>query len=147
MLDIWQRGMTMKEIGRQYGLSACRVQQIVDRERKRKAIKTLPTPLIASLESRLEALSSDLIPMEIRTNMTINGIFMPTIRYLKWQIGSNFSPKEWVEWLKQATDEEIYGIRGIGNRKGRILITIRNDIQRGKAKRERDLIYGTERLY
>lgn len=160
------REMTMEKIGKLYGISTGRVYQIISRERQRNSLKAIPLMLQESLCERLETLYGYLIPETMRTGISIRAVFMHTLRYLKnrefvnhqnrktwpeWVLkcptDAYLSPKTWVEWLKQATDGEIYGIRSIGVKKARILIKIRNDILKRRTERERDLVCGVERLY
>ena len=127
--------MTLQAIADLYHLTRGRIHQIVSKEKKKHETSSTDIAAFPKLCDRLDVMYREIIVGYLsRPEASCRGILYAT-RFCGLQNGMH-NPQQWIKWLKKATIEEIFKIKGIGPKKGRILYIMQRDISTHKEKEE-----------
>lgn len=137
--------LTIRELAKQYSLTPGRIHQILVKEKKEHDKIFAPVTDFPSLCDRMDALYENTLAEYVsRKNASFAGIINSIQRYINPR--QVCTPRTLIKWLKQATNEDILSVRGIGTRKGIALMVIREDLLKNTHK-ERLLLSGVKKLF
>lgn len=136
---------TIQKLADHYHLTRGRIQQILAIDKKGYDKEHLPITAFPALSDRLDIMYKKVLSEYLkRDNASTRGL----IQSIKQHISKTdiCRPQKIIDWLKQATNEEIFNVRNIGTRKGIVLMMIRNDIRKNPNK-EKILMSRVKKLY
>ena len=129
--------MTLQAIADLYHLTRGRIHQIVSKEKKKHETSSTGIAAFPKLCDRLDIMYHDIIVGYLsRPDASCRGILYQTKCFAFNHQNGTFDPYKWIEWLKQATNEDFFKIKGIGPKKGILLIIMKRDISAHKDKEE-----------
>ena len=121
--------MTLQAIADLYHLTRGRIHQIVSKEKKKHETSSTDIATFPKLCDRLDVMYHDIIAGYLsRPDASCRGILYKTRFFAVNRQNGTFDPYKWIEWLKQATNEEFFKVKSIGPRKGMLLIIMKRDI-------------------
>ena len=129
--------MTLQAIADLYHLTRGRIHQIVSKEKKKHETSLTGISSFLKLCDRLDIMYHDIIAGYLsREDASCRGILYKTRFFAFDNQNRTFDPHKWITWLKQATNEDFFKVKGIGPKKGTLLIIIKRDILSHKEKEE-----------